>query len=291
MKRDIEFYSEGSRVKGILYLPDKYEKEEKIPAIVLCHGFAGFKEILLPNYAEEFSKNGFIALTFDYRGFGESEGEPGKLSPQIQIIDIRNAITFLQSLPGIDPGKIGVWGTSFGGANAIAAAGLDNRVKCLAVQLTFGDGERVITGNLTKEEKEKLCATLMKVWTKAVTQNKIMRLPIHKILNDEQSLEFYEKTVEQFPGLNIKIPFLTLKETIEHKPEKYLPSIKIPILIVGAEKDKVNPKEESEILYEKANEPKELLIIKGATHYEVYEGEAFKQVVLKQIAWFNKYLQ
>ena len=290
MKRNVEFYSEGSLMKGILYLPDDIEKETKLPAILLCHGFAGVKELLLPNYGEEFSKNGFIALTFDYRGFGESEGEPGKLSPKAQVIDIRNALTFLQSLPEVDPDKLGLWGTSFGGANAIVTAAQDKRVKCLSVQLTFGDGERVITGKFTPEEKEKFKATLMKVWTKAVTQNKMMRLPVDKFLTDEQSIAFFNKTVANFPELNVKIPFFTLLETCEHKPETYLDAVDIPILIMAAEKDSVNPKEESKMLFEKAKVPKELYIVQEATHYELYEGEKFAEAVSRQVAWFNKYL-
>ncbi|MCP5052161.1 MAG: alpha/beta fold hydrolase, partial [bacterium] len=143
MTRDVEFYSEGSRIKGVLYLPGNGEEESKPPAIILCHGFAGIKELLLPAYANAFSENGFAVLTFDYRGFGESEGEEGKLSPQLQITDIRNAITFVQSLKEVDAQRVGLWGTSYGGANAVVATAKDNRVKCLTVQLTFEDGERV----------------------------------------------------------------------------------------------------------------------------------------------------
>ncbi len=288
MKQDVEFYSEGSKIKGILYRPDN-DKGKK-PAIVLCHGFAGVKELLLPAYAGEFSRNGFFALTFDYRGFGQSEGERGKLSPHAQVTDIRNALTYIQSLPEVDPGRLGLWGTSFGGANAVTAAAQDKRVKSLCVQLTFGNGERVITGNLTKEEKEKLESMLNKIWTRAVTRNQNMQVPINKILTDEQSIQFYNKTVADFPGFDIKIPFLTIKETIEYQPEKYLDSVHIPIQIVAAENDKVNPVEESGILHEKANSPKELIIIEGATHYELYEGEKFKEVVNKQIEWFRRYL-
>jgi fermentation-respiration switch protein FrsA (DUF1100 family) len=286
----VEYYSEGSCIKGVLYLPDDIEERGKVPAIILCHGFAGVKELLLPAYAEVFSANGFAALTFDYRGFGESEGEEGKLSPCLQISDIRNTITFVQSLAEVDAERIGLWGTSFGGANAVIAAALDKRVKCLAVQLTFEDGERVITGNLTTEEKDKLLATMMKVWTKAVTRNQVMKLPVNKVLTDEQSIEFFNKAIEQFPHLNVKIPFFTIKETIDHKPGQYVKWVQVPILIVAAENDKVNPKEESEILYQNANEPKELMIVEGATHYEVYEGKWFEQVSKRQIEWFEKYL-
>jgi uncharacterized protein len=289
MKQEIEFYSEGSLIKAHLYLPDN-TGENKLPVIILCHGFAGVKELLLPAYAQKFSQHGYASLTFDYRGFGESEGEEGKLSPREQMVDIRNAITFVQSLKEVDAQRVGLWGTSFGGANAVVVTAKDKRVKCLAVQLTFEDGERVVTGNLSEEEKEKLLATMLKVWTKAVTRNQNMKLPVKKALTDEQSIEFFNNALQNFPQLNVKIPFFTTMETIEHKPGQHVKDVHVPILVVGAENDSVNPVQESEILFEKANEPKELLIVKDATHYEVYEGEMFQQVVKKQVDWFNLYL-
>jgi dipeptidyl aminopeptidase/acylaminoacyl peptidase len=291
VEKKVEFYSEGSLIKGILYLPEQSHYAGKYPTIILNHGFAGVKEFLLPNFARRFCQNGYAALTFDYRGFGESEGIPGKLSPQNQIIDIRNALTFLQSFEEIDAEKIGLWGTSYGGANSIVVAGIDKRVKCLVAQLTFGDGARVITNHLSEEEKERLNETLMKVWVKTVVKNKVMLVGIDKVLTDEQSLEFYRKNVEKTPSLKIKLPFLTIKETMEYKPEQYLKMVDVPILIVGAENDRVNPKQESESLYEKANHPKELFMVKQATHYDLYEGDKFEKVVQKQLEWFNKYLK
>ncbi|MCX7920882.1 MAG: alpha/beta fold hydrolase [Clostridia bacterium] len=290
MQKNVEFYSEGSLIKGILHLPENLDENRKHPAIVLCHGFAGVKELLLPNFAKRFSENGFIVLSFDYRGFGESEGERGRLLPKNQITDIRNAITFLQSIVEVDSQRIGLWGTSFGGANAIITSSIDKRVKCLSVQITFGNGERVITGGMSEEEKSKFYDSITKMCIRAVTKNKEMMVTVDKVLTDEQSKEFYFSHVEEFPALKTKIPFLTVKETIEHKAENHIGSVNIPILIVGAENDAVNPIEESTILFEKANEPKELLIVKGATHYDLYEGEKFEEVSNKQIEWFSRYL-
>ena len=93
MIKKVEFYSEGCLIKANLYLPDPISENEKLPAIVLCHGFAGIKELLLPAYGERFAQNGFIVLAFDYRGFGESEGEKGKilnLSQVCTLKDVRN---------------------------------------------------------------------------------------------------------------------------------------------------------------------------------------------------------
>ncbi len=291
MVKNIEFYSEENLLKGNLYLPPYWDENKLYPVIILCHGFAGVKELLLPNFADEFRNNGYIVLTFDYSGFGESEGERDKISPSIQITDIRNSISFLQSVKSVDIANIGLWGTSYGGANSIVVAALDNRIKCLVVQLSFGDGERVITQQLTLQEREKLYDSINRAWIRKVTKNKDLKVTLDKILTDKQSIEFYIKNVEKFPSLKNKISFLTIKETMSHKPEIYLNHIQIPILIVSAENDAVNPKEESNILFDKAHEPKELYIVQNATHYDLYEGDKFKEVLNKELMWFNKYLK
>jgi uncharacterized protein len=287
MRKNIEFYSENCLIKGHLYLPEN--NEGKLPGIVMCQGFAGIKEMLLPPFAEKFSGNGFAVLTFDYRGFGGSEGVRGLLSASNQVKDIRNATTFMQGLPEVEPERIGIWGSSYGGANAITVSGLDKRIKCTCTQLPFGDGERVILGQKTEEEKRKLLESLNKIWIKTVTKNKGMMMPVNKFLTDKQSIEAYSKYIERFPEMNIKIPFLTMMETIEYKPENYLKNTTIPIHITGAEKDIVNPIFESESIYEKANGPKALLKV-NATHFEIYEGKIFDKVSEAQINWYKKYL-
>lgn len=286
----VEFLSENTRIAGTVYLPETYTADSKMPGIILCQGFAGTKEMLLPPYAEKFAQNGYIVLTFDYRGFGGSDGESGRLVPKLQVEDIKNAITFLSSFVGVDAQRIGLWGTSYGGANAIVAASADKRVKCLCVQLTFGDGERCLAVNSTPEDIVKLKETLEKLYEKKALTGKEMMMPVSKILSDEQSKAFFQEYSDKFPELKIKIPFLTVRETINYKPESFLPDLHTPILIVGAEKDGVNPISETYSLYEAALEPKELVIIDGATHFELYKGKYLEQAVNKQLEWFGKYL-
>lgn len=287
MPENLFFKSNGLKVACHLYVS---QKGEKAPGIVMCHGFAGVKELLLPNFAEKFALHGYTVLTFDYRGFGQSEGEVGRIIPANQIEDILNAIVFLRSCPEVDPKRIGLWGTSFGGANAIFVAAQDNTVRCLSVQLTFGSGERVVTRGQSEEEKLNLFTMIEKMKARKAQSGKEMMVPIHKVLSDPQSQDFYRRNVEEFPALKIKLPFLTVAETIKHKPEQVIGDIKIPILITAASNDGVNPAFESEILYQRANEPKELFIIKNATHYEVYSGVYFEQAIDKQLSWFNVHL-
>lgn len=287
-KKSVEFDSEGQTVVADLYLPE--ENTVSAPAILLCHGFAGVKELLLPAFAEYFAGSGFVAMTFDYRGFGGSGGEPGRLVPALQIEDIKNAISFLAACPEVDPGRIGLWGTSFGGANAVVTASEDGRVKALSVQLTFADGERVITSEMTPEEKSKFLSTIEKMEEKKRTTGKEMMVPIGKVLSDEQSKSFYNEYADAYPALNIKIPFLTVAETLRHKPINHVPNVSVPLLVLAATNDSVNPVSESYSLFEAANEPKELFELEGATHYEVYSGKLFERAAAKQVAWFNNYL-
>ena len=287
-KQNIHFDSAGSNIAAHLYLPESAVKNT--PAILLCHGFAGVKELLLPAFAEYFAKAGFVAMTFDYRGFGESEGEAGRLVPRLQIEDIKNAVSFLTERKEVKANCIGLWGTSFGGANAIIAASEDARVRALSVQLTFADGERVITGGMSDTEKEKFLGMIERMQQKKEKTGKEMMVPIVKVLSDEQSQAFYQRYADDFSALKIKIPFLTVAETIKHKPVEALSKVNPPLLITAATNDSVNPVKESHALYQAANEPKELFVIEGATHYELYEGEHFEIAVTMQLEWFKCYL-
>ncbi|MDH5302303.1 MAG: alpha/beta fold hydrolase [Gammaproteobacteria bacterium] len=287
-KKSVEFISDGQTIVADVYIPN--ESTLNAPAILLCHGFAGVKELLLPAFAEYFASAGYVAMTFDYRGFGGSGGEPGRLVPALQIEDIKQAISFLASCPEVDASRIALWGTSFGGANAIVVASEDDRVKALSVQLTFADGEKIITSEMSQEDKEKFLGTLEKMKEKKEKTGKEMMVPIVKVLTDEQSKEFYNEYSEAFDALKIKIPFLTIAETLAHKPINSISKVNVPVLVVAATNDSVNPVTESYSLFEAANEPKELFELEGATHYEVYKGKLFEQTAAKQVEWFSAHL-
>ncbi len=142
-KRTVKFYSESVRLESDLYLPSDLKAGERRPGIVLCHGFTGLRALILGDYAKVFVDAGFVAFTFDYRGFGGSEGEKWRLIPLEQIDDIRNAISFFEAQPQVDPERIGLWGTSFGGANAPYAAASSRQADLRLILRAFGaDGWR-----------------------------------------------------------------------------------------------------------------------------------------------------
>jgi cephalosporin-C deacetylase-like acetyl esterase len=144
MKRtELTFPSGDGRCAAWLYqaAPTTRQPGQRAPCIVLAHGFGGVREARLGAFAERFAAAGIAALVFDYRHFGASSGEPRQLLDiRRQLADWRSAIAVARSLPGIDPDRIAVWGTSFSGGHVAAIAARDPRLAAAISQNPFIDG-------------------------------------------------------------------------------------------------------------------------------------------------------
>ena len=102
----------------------------------MAHGYNCIKELYLDRYAAAVADAGHVVLTDDHRNFGDSDGEPRQeLDPWMQVRDYRNAITFVQTLDGVDPERIGIWGTSYAGGHVLVVAAVDRRVRCVVAQV------------------------------------------------------------------------------------------------------------------------------------------------------------
>jgi dienelactone hydrolase len=138
-RQEVEFSSDGLKLKGHFYTPDT--GDGPFATIVMGGGWCYVKELIQPEYAQYFADAGFAALTFDYRNFGDSEGEPRQhLSPWDQIFDIINAITYVTTRDDVDAGRIGVWGISYAGGHVFPVAAMDRRVRILISVVPMIDG-------------------------------------------------------------------------------------------------------------------------------------------------------
>ena len=103
-QRRVSFDSGGVKLVGYLHFPA--DASGNIPGVVMGHGFSGTQDRLFYN-AERFAEAGLAALTFDYRRFGESGGEPRQLvNVEGQLEDWRAAIRSARGLEGVDPERI-----------------------------------------------------------------------------------------------------------------------------------------------------------------------------------------
>lgn len=140
----VEFTSAGTRIAGVHLRGaggDFADEAGRRPCVVLAHGFGGTVDSGLMPYAERFAAAGLDALAFDYRHFGESDGEPRQLvSVPRQLEDYAAAIAFARGLDGVDPDRIAVWGTSFSGGHVVEVAVADGRVAAAIAQTPAMDG-------------------------------------------------------------------------------------------------------------------------------------------------------
>jgi cephalosporin-C deacetylase-like acetyl esterase len=139
MRKNVEFNSKGSKIKGVLVTPDG--GKGPYPVAVMGGGWCYVKEIVLPHYAENIVKAGVAVLMFDYRGLGESEGEPRQhIDPRGQVEDYKNAISFVMTQPEIDANRVGIWGISYAGGHVIIVGATDPRVKCIVSTVAVVEG-------------------------------------------------------------------------------------------------------------------------------------------------------
>lgn len=140
MKRfDVRFASGPHSCAGWLYEPAA--GPARTPVVVLGHGLGATRDMGLAAYAERFCAAGYRALVFDYRHFGASDGEPRQLfDVRRQIDDWTAAIHYARSLPGSDPERVVLWGTSFGGGLVLSVAARDERIAAVIAQCPFTHG-------------------------------------------------------------------------------------------------------------------------------------------------------
>ncbi|GAA1463623.1 alpha/beta hydrolase [Williamsia maris] len=142
-RTDEFFSSSGVRCAATVYRPTA--PTGQVPVIVMAHGFGGIRGIRLPAYAARFASDGYAVVLFDYRYFGDSEGEPRQLlDVPSQLDDWRAAIRFARSLDVVDAERVVGWGTSFAGGHVLSLAGGGERLAAIVAQVPHVSGPAAV---------------------------------------------------------------------------------------------------------------------------------------------------
>ena len=292
MKTPVTFYSEGVKLVGDLYAPEGLVSGDARAGIVLCHGYTGVKDLYLPDNARVLNDAGYVVLTFDYKGWGESEGARSRLAPWSRVADVQAALTFLGLQDGVDAERLGIYGTSYGGTTVVWVAAIDPRVRCVVSVVGVGDGRRWMRSVRRPDEWHDLLersradreARVLSGQSEQVERGEVL-------LPDRQSAELAAVARAANPAAVSTIPLEYVDETLCHHAEWVVDKVAPrPILFITSDDDRLVPPEESRILYEKAGEPKRLVVLEGYGHYEVYTPPAFDATMREAIAWYGEYL-
>ena len=292
MKQAISFYSEGVKLDGDLFLPDDLKPGERRAGVVLCHGYTGVKDLYLPDNAAALNAAGYVALTFDYKGWGKSEGARTRLAPYSRVADVQAAFTFLSIQPQVDPDRVGIYGTSYGCATVVWTAAVDERVKCTVGVVGMGHGARWMRSVRRPDEWFDLLETARQDREQRVLTGTSKLAPREEILlPDRQSAGLAAAARANNPNALGELPLEYIDETLQFHPEWVVDKIAPrPLLLIAAGDDRLVPPEDCRSLYDKAGEPKKLVVLPGVGHYQVYAKPAFDDVMRETVAWFDTYL-
>ena len=288
-QKTITFWSDGSRLQGTIFTPKGIALEEKLPGILLIHGWGGHRGNLNKNYAPHFAKLGFVVMTFDLRSWGESDGffvaettlppvnsvanvdVSGQhirsiVNPFKMLDDARAALSWFVAEPNLQANNIGVWGTSFGGSLAVVTAANDRRVKALVTQMAPVNNQATF-GQIPEG--------MVSAWETQRARGEITPYPGPESAS---------------PGLRGYPDMIAMKR---YDPAAYWPKVSSPTLIIDAENEELFDRRVNGLALHQSLKERiatNYKVIEGK-HYDLYRGDGYEQALKAAQDWFLEHLK
>ncbi len=294
-KKDVRFPAEGGiELSAWLFLPE--HPKGRLPAITMAHGYAGTKYHGIERMAQAFAQAGFAVLLHDHRGFGDSGGEPRQdINPWQQITDWRRAISYLQERPEVDENRIGLWGTSYAGGHAIVLGATDRRLRAVVAQVPTIDGYASGLRRVAPEAVADLEARFAaddraqlrgeQPATQAIVSDDPAKAASYKAAD---AISFYLRPLPDGVWEN-EVTVRSTRWARMYAPGDFIECVSpTPLLMVVADHDQITVADLALKAYQRALEPKRLVIIKGG-HFDPYLGE-FETASRAAVDWFKAHL-
>ncbi|MCS7460404.1 alpha/beta hydrolase [Paenibacillus doosanensis] len=301
-KKSVTFNARGLQVAGILNIPDKAEAQ-KNPAIVCVHPGSSCKDQTAGIYAEKLAELGYVTIAFDASYQGESGGEPRYIEePAARVEDVRCAVDYLTTLDYVDDHRIGVLGVCAGGGYAVNAAMTDRRIKAVGtvvganigrVNRESGDPIQALEAIAAQRTAEARGAeTLITNWIPG-NQEEREKAGLTDI-DLVEAVDYYTTPRGQHPNSPNKVNFTSLAAVYGfdafHLAEQLLTQ---PLqIIVGSVQGAFGSYKDGHELYQRAaSAKKDLFVLEGASHYDLYDRpEPVRQAVEKLGAFYKENL-
>lgn len=295
----VTFNNNNLKMAGNLYLPVGFDSTKKYPIIITVHPGGGVKEQTSGLYAQKMAEQGYVALAFDASHQGESEGLPRFLeNPTERVEDIKSAVDYVTTLNFVDAEKIGLIGICAGGGYSINAAQTEKRIKAIAVASPVSTGNKKgWDGKIPISESLKILEAVAKQRTaeangaKPIYVNYVPEKPDSTTPNDlVEAYAYYRTPRAQHPNSTNLMLMTSLDKLIAFEAFANIETLLTqPILVIVG--SKAGSRWQGEEIYKMAKSPKELVVIYGATHMDLYDIPKYvNQVVVKITTFFGKNL-
>jgi fermentation-respiration switch protein FrsA (DUF1100 family) len=296
---DVSFKNNGIDMAGNLYLPNNFREIAKYPAIVSVHPGGGVKEQTAGLYAKRLAEQGFVTLAFDASHQGASGGMPRFLDdPMRRVADIYSAVDYLTSLRYVDASRIGLLGICAGSGTAVKAASMERRIKAIATVSAVDVGAATRKGWDGKASEADQLALLESVSKQRSAEaagaapayvNYVPKVGDKTAPRDlQEAADYYLTPRGQHPNAPNKMLMTSLSALVAFTGFDRVDLLTQPLLVVaGSEAGSLWHSRE---LHAKASGPKELFIVNGATHMDLYDGEGVNVAIKKLSPFFTRTL-
>jgi len=287
----IEFRVDDDVLRGDVYRP---EGETRPPVVVMGHGFGAERRFGLPAFAQRLCAAGLAVLLFDYRGFGDSEGEPrGLVDPGRHLADFASAVRCARNLAGVDSARLAIWGTSLSGGHVLVTAARLPGITAVVAQVPHVDGLasalryplRLLPGATWRALRDLVAAALGR---------EPVRVPIIsptgvRCLAAPDCYEGYRRLIPPGAVWQETVPARILLTILGYRPIRIVRRIQAPVLIIAAEQDSLIPLAATRKTAARiAHCQFEALPIGHFDH--LYEGPWFERSIALQIAFLRRHL-
>lgn len=286
----MRFESNGTACVGRLYKPDRPSNP---PVVVMAPGFAAERRFRLPAVAERLAEAGYAVFAFDYRGFGESDGEPRNLvSPSRQVDDLRAAVAGVRELDDVDGSRLALWGVSLSGGHALKLAAEDARVAAVVARTPFVDGRAVARTHALPEllkgvgvgAVDKLLSLAGRHYTVPVVGDP----EEFAVLNQGSARGGYEALVPSDSDWENETPAGVFLSLLRYRPVSVAGDVDCPVLLTAGTKDDVVPVSSVESAADSL--PSATLVRMPVGHFDAFEGTTFDEALGHERAFLDAHL-
>jgi dipeptidyl aminopeptidase/acylaminoacyl peptidase len=285
VEQKVSFKSDGLTLAGVVHTPADLAPGSERPAFLVLHGFGTGKDGSTPEIlANMLCDWGYVAMRFDFRGCGDSEGEPARVYCLDQVEDVKNAVTWFAEQPYVDGERIAVIGHSFGAAVAVYSGGVDERIAAVISSCGWGDGESKFRLQHKSDEEWEHFLKILEDGPKYLKENG------ESLMVDRWDIVPIPEHLRGHMGKNVhlKFPAEVAQSMFDFRANEVIGNIAPrPCLLFHAADDSVTPTDQSLQLFAHAKMPTDLMLMSEVDHFPFSVDSTRARNAVKD--WLDRY--